>query len=71
MDTLNKALIPTFELILDEWRWTLNAVYARQACADGPEDRHLFEMLQREIDRRVAAIKKMESLILALKETKP
>jgi hypothetical protein len=62
---LHDLLISSLELLLEDWRYNLNKVYALQGLSGDPVEAAAH---QREIDRRVKAIKTLETLITETKQ---
>lgn len=65
MDTTTKLLRETLEIMLDEQRWDINAAYGRRDAYLSKDTE--YQHYQREIDRRLSTIKKIEILLLEIK----
>ena len=60
----NAILIETLELLLEDWRHEINRVYAKREDETDPT---IFNMHDRELNRRLHGIHKFETLIKQLK----
>lgn len=57
MELATKVLIDTVEIILEEYRCELNRVYAHRDTTTDTIEKSIY---QREIDRRIKVVKRLE-----------